>query len=179
MNKLIAKALGIASLATAVTAFALPHDDMHSFKIGVDADHKKGAHIFIDTNGEKFEKSIPIEALHDEQQLADLLVDVPEEKREKVLAAIGKIAGDFKSKEFHIAHGEGAKVVVIDVEEEHLDGEVSEVIKKVVRLGGDHKVIEVMGDNKGSVDLLVKLIESGEYSADDLNKRQQALDKKR
>lgn len=194
------KKLALATALTSITALSVPavsapfsdsDTKVHTFKIEVDADTDTGAHIVVDAENNHKVVELSKEALSDPDQIDAALADLPEDVRVKVKTALNGIHMDGQSFAFKVDGGnamnwfskEGDKhVVMIDIDEDHSadNGRDTKIIKKFIHGNSDkHAVIELKHGGAIPADSLIQLIKSGEFSQDDLNKLQQALDAKR
>jgi len=169
-------------LASISTLAAVTEEKVFVQKVHVDKDDA-GAHIVIDINGDKFERSVSIEQLKDSDALHELLADVPEDKQGHIIKILENIGEH--GKQIKIINGEDIdvdKVIVFETDEDieivHDDADVK-VIKKVLRTGDDHKVIQIRKGGHGGADAILHLLSKGKFNQDQLDKIQQALDEKR
>ena len=192
----IALALTFAGLAgISLQAVSTPHDEdkvkTKVFKIELDVDSEKGAQIMVDEDNNTQVVEISKEAMKDPAQIDAALADLPEETREKVKATLSGIDMDgtgfvFKVDDNNSEHWlhsvDKEQVVVIDIDDENIgDGEHhSKIIKKVLAgEGGAHKVIEFSHGGHLPTQHLIRMIEAGTFTQEDLDKLQSALDAKR
>ncbi|WP_286261860.1 hypothetical protein [Thalassotalea atypica] len=182
--------LALSILAGMVANYAIAGDDkahqlhkeVHQIKVEVDGG--QDAHLFIDANGKKMEKVIPMDIFHDQDKLAAALSDLPEQEREKLLSTLSKLSSDLHLVKHRHVEGEdssfftenGENIVVIDVDSEELGDDVTKVVKKFIHHGGE-KVVKVKHSGS-STQALLHMIKSGKFSKEELIQLQQALDEK-
>ena len=139
--------------------------------------------VTVNANGEVYEMALSDAQIRDRAALDAMLADLPEDIRKHVIAALNNkppkppaapkapamvIGSDGENRVLiHTGHSE---IVEMDIES---DGRHSKKIK-VISLDND-------GDTtlKGHTDAIVKLISMGEFSQEELDEIQAALDKKR
>ena len=159
------------------------HKEVHQIKVEIDGE--QGAHLFIDANGKKIEKMIPLDTFNDKEKLAEALSDLPEAEREKLLASLGNLSSELHMVKHRHVEGEesstyftesGEKVVVIDINSEELGDDVTKVVKEFIHHDGE-KIVKIKrgGSSTGA---LLHMIKSGEFSKEELTQLQQALDEK-
>ncbi|MEW6999266.1 hypothetical protein AADZ86_16395 [Colwelliaceae bacterium BS250] len=162
------------------------HDDSNSSTV----------HIFVDVDGDITNVTIPKDALGDKDKLAEALADVPEDVRDKLISDLeninmGKLHKD--TAQVHVKHHGGdhqklnsvndsgdQKLIIIEIDDEN--GEHKQVLHKemtIMKDSSDHEFIEFKGDDKIGAESIIKLLSHGEYSAEELDKIQKALDAKR
>jgi len=190
----LAVAFSLIGVVSSVSALAMATNEQNNVvethEIEVIADDSDTVKIFASNDGDVTNVSLPKSALQDKEQLAAALVDVPEDLREKLLHSLGNI--NFDDNVIKIIKAEGhdnamswssdsdsEQVFVIELDDDNSNTEiVSQMIKKFSH-GDVEKVIEFKHGAGMSVDSVIRLLEHGKYSVDDLNKIQQALDAKR
>jgi len=190
----LAVAFSLIGVVSSVSALAMATNEQNNVveihEIEVIADDSDTVKIFASNDGDVTNVSLPKSALQDKEQLAAALVDVPEDLREKLLQSLGNI--HFDENVIKIIKGEdhdnamswssdsdSEQVFVIELDDDNSNTEiVSQMIKKFSH-GDVEKVIEFKHGAGMSADSVIRLLEHGKYSVDDLNKIQQALDAKR
>ena len=81
----LAIAFSVAGVLSSVSALAMTSDVKEvKHRIEVVADESENMRVFVSVNGDMTKVEVPKEALTDEDQLADALVDVPEELKTKL-----------------------------------------------------------------------------------------------
>lgn len=196
MNKLkqlpLLGALAIFS-AGSLAAYSDDNVVVKEFKIEVEADSEKGAHVIVDGDVDHAVVKLSKEDLNDPAKVEAALADLPEETREKVSKALSNIQMDGDkffftidddSENQWISKSGEEHMIIVDVDsEESADGSViKKVIKKMAHGAHGHdgeKVFKFKHSGKSSTDILLHLIKKGDFSAEDLDKLQQALDEKR
>lgn len=189
-NKLLSLVLAAAGAFASLTALAAVTDEnVKIHELEIEADSEKGAHIIVMADdGTKLEKKMSFAELEDKDNLKALLVDLPEEEQQKILAALDKVQLGMNEVVIHKAgddtHAKRVMVMNFDSDAEFdsdieiIEDKQVKVLKKILRAGGDHKVIEIHKQGAG-LDAVLHLLKKGEFDADQLDKIQQALDKKR
>ena len=187
----------IASLilgAMSVAGLSVASDEAHKL-IEVKAIKHKNVQVMVEDNGEQNVILISDEEMNDEYLLEQKLSQLDDETRETVLQAIEGTRHMFvhsgldmsedgtKHKKVFVVNGGEGHVVHTDTSvdmayeydfETIEDAEGKTVLKRQIVIGGDsNKVL------KGHTDAIVKLIERGEFTQDELDKIQLAIDVKR
>jgi len=198
----LALALSIFGAASTMSALAVASADKDELRqlhrIEVIAGDSEQVKVFVNANGETTNVSLTKDALQDRAQLEAALVDVPEELREKLLNSLDSLHLDTKVIDIdglvelgegmsllENSSGENVFVVKIDGDEsEHsiastVVRELKHSFKHGLSTGDKHRVIEFKHRGKLGADSVVRMLEHGKYSAEELNKIQQALDAKR
>lgn len=184
----LAIAFSVAGVLSSVSALAMTSDVKEvKHRIEVVADESENVRVFVSVNGDMTKVEVPKEALTDKDQLADALVDVPEEVKTKLIDQLANIhMDDGMIKVEAFVHGDEHNTWV-NKDDEHIvivkAGDVAEgeegakrVIKRMKK--GD-KVFEFKTGGGLSADTIIRLLGHGEFSSDDLDKIQRALDEKR
>ena len=157
--------------------------------IEIKAKKDQDVNIVVENDGVSETIVFSHEELQDPVIIEDKLIHLDDDTRETVRQAVNNLTrfveGDLSHDD--LVAGEGHKVVVlnkgegklmklhggdIDVEVLH-GGEGHKMVRKHVIVGGDGKVL------KGHTDAIVGLIEKGEFSQDELDQIQAAIDAKR
>ena len=82
----LAIAFSVAGVLSSVSAIAMTSDVREvKHRIEVVADESENVRVFVSVNGDMTKVELPKEALTDKDQLADALVDVPEEVKTKLI----------------------------------------------------------------------------------------------
>jgi len=185
--------LGLASVgyANIGTSYAATDHDViiKEFKVEVDADSEKGAHIMINSDGDHKVVKLDTAVLSDPQQLEDALSDLPSDIKDTVMKALSKIdiEGDGNSYAFAFSDKDGEvkaldeeQTFIIKLDKDSDSDEVSKVIRKFAFGGKDgEQVFEFKQGGGISKETIIGLLKNGEFSADELDLIQQALDSKR
>ena len=169
------------AIASISTLAAVTEDKVWLHEVNLEHG-KSGAHIIIDNKGVRIEKSFSLEQLQDDEALHELLADLDDDKRSKIIETLKNI--DHQGKMLTVAKGDDVsveKVIVLNsIKDVELiaDSDVK-VIKKV--LGGDkkHKIIQLHSKEGGSEKAIVHLLKKGQFTQEQLDSIQQALDAKR
>ena len=190
----LAVTLSVAGAVSSASALAMMSEDKHIstevHQIEVIADGSGAtsdlAKIFVDIDGEVTNLSIPKSSLQDKAALEAALADVPEELREKLLKDLGNIHFDeniikiVKSE----GHGNGVSwssdsdnehVFVIELDDGELGSDIANKVIKKFRHGNGEKIIEFKHGGNLGADSIIRLLEHGKYSADELDKIQQEI----
>jgi len=200
MNKLkklpLALALAVLGTTSSLSALAMKADQepvVKEIKIEIEKDNAKGASIFVVADGESTAVDISPDTLNDKEALAEALSELPDETKDKVLQALDGLSLDAKHIKVHSGDHkvlewngsmENEHVIVMDIDGELGDDsdkeKLHQVIKRVIKgHGSDGFAYKFKHGGKLSADSLIRLLEHGKFSQDDLDKIQQALDAKR
>jgi hypothetical protein len=183
-NLLAGFAVGSLALAGAVLA-----EDFERV-IEIKAESGQDVNIVIDKNGDSETLYFKIEELSDQQVLVDKLSHLDDETRETLMQTLqtvhlnvdeglGSILdGKHENKVVVMHKGDGQLVKVINDLDVDLEYEIKgdgghHMIQKHVVIGGHEGVL------KGHANAIVGLISKGEFSQDELDKIQAAVDAKR
>jgi hypothetical protein len=173
-----------------VLAMAIDKDEptlVQRHEITIEAEHGSDMKLFINKNGEIVNLTIPHTALQDKQALNELLVDVPADVREKLLhnlATIGSDAHMNLTKGSHgdalhwVSEGDDERVMIVEMSDDH-HGDIEQRVSKEFIVEGGHNMVKVKRHLNTGADGIIKMLGHGKYSAEELNKIQQALDAKR
>ncbi|MEW6992547.1 hypothetical protein AADZ91_17920 [Colwelliaceae bacterium 6441] len=187
-------ALGFSLLGaiSSMSAIAMASDVKHQVhEIEVIAKDSDDVKVFVSVDGDVTDLNFPKSTLEDKAQLENALADVPEEIREKLLKTLSAIHhdGDVMKIEMHgdsTDHSswvsDNEQVFVIHAGDENTSDIAQKVITKFKHGDGDvslNKVFKFKHGGKLGADGVIRLLNHGKFSADDLDKIQQALDKKR
>lgn len=158
-------------------------EEVHKLEVVANAGNE--ARVFIDTNGDRSEFFVSHEDLQNSERLSEILADLPEEKREKVMKLLADLShsglshiGGLHRVEELIDGEQEIKVMVIDDDSMSSDDMKSIVKKVMVHGGGDH-MFKFKHKGKMTADIIAKMLDHGEYTQDELDVVQQALDAKR
>lgn len=182
--------LSLGGAISSMSALAMATDnEVHKEvrEISIEAEHGKNVKLFVDNNGDMVNVSIPHSALSDESQLAEYLQDVPEDVREKLLNELSNLSENLFVLSGSKGHGEEMRwvtsgdsdnMIIIENDGDHKLDIEKHIIKEFTG-DGEHKVFKFKhgGDMKASA--IISMLEFGKFSADELDKIQQALDAKR
>lgn len=184
----LALSFSMIGAVSSVSALAMVSESEHKIhEIEIIADESKDVRIFTNIDNEFNEIDITVGELADSEKLKQALSELPEHIREKVvdnLAGIhtkGKMVkveafadvknfDNIESERFFVLHSDD-------------DTHATEGLHKVVEGlpdGDEHVKVFKFGHGAGkSADSLIHLLNKGEFSVDELDKIQQALDAKR
>lgn len=156
-------------------------------EISIEAEHGKEVKLFVHDNGEMVNVIIPHTALSDKEQLSSYLVDVPDGVKEKLLKELTSLSDNVHISANHdsggevmrwVSEGESEKVIIIERDgDESVDIEIH--IVKEMMADGHHKIFKFEHGSEMGAKGIIKMLQYGDYSAEELNKIQQALDSKR
>lgn len=201
MNKLKTTTFGIllsiAGASLSMSALALNNDALNKeHRIEINADPDKDAHIFVISDGDKFDVTVPASDWQDKAQLEQHLAELPDDIRGKVVeqlsninldANVIKVGTGSDSSVFSFSGGDNEKVIVMDIEEV-IEGALNETdhalvhAKKVIeKLKGDGSsaIYKFKFDGAGKANAIASMLEKGKFTQEELDKIQQALDGKR
>ncbi|MCO4799966.1 MAG: hypothetical protein KC484_12145, partial [Colwelliaceae bacterium] len=146
MNKLLNKtslALGLSlfGAVSSMSALAITSDNNHQVhEIEITADNSDLVNVFVSIDGEVTDLKIPKSVLEDKAQLADTLVDVPQDVRDKLIESLSNIHHEGKMVKIEMIGDDNNVSWVSDSDSEHVivlhedTGEHSEnIVKKVMR----------------------------------------------
>ncbi len=195
--KTLAKNLGISVVfgAAMLMAAVVANDEVKDIKhrvIEIKADTDKDVKIVVNSEGVQETIVFQMDELQDEDVIASKLAHLDDDTKETVMTAVNGIK-HFGSSDFDpasLAHGEHKSKVVImhkgDGELMHIEGDKDVEVDYEFVTNSDHQVMQkhvVIGGHHGSLkghsSAIVSLIEKGEFSQEELDKIQAAIDKKR
>jgi hypothetical protein len=189
----IAIVLSLLGAASSVSALAMATDNtkVQVIEIEVDGEVNENMNVFVSVDGEVTNLDLSPAMMKNPEELRELLADVPEEIREKLIANLSRefihdgnfkiiVDGDVNQELHWLSESDNEanrniEVIVDDGSEEEV---VHRVIKKVLR-SSHHKNVHAIRQGNISADSLLDMIKQSDYNADELNKIQQALDAKR
>ncbi|WP_299079725.1 hypothetical protein [uncultured Paraglaciecola sp.] len=180
-NLIAGSIVGSLALVGVVTA----DEEIKHKTIEIKAIKGKDVNVWVENDGNSQAVMVTAAELADSDLLADKLADLDPETRETVMQALQgvKMSHDGEAhveveKVFVMNKGEGQRVEFIGEDAGNIDIELTEgnghrIIKHVIHGDGDNSVL------KGHSGVITNMIERGEFSQDDLDKIQAALDAKR
>ena len=165
------------------------HVEIHEIKVEVNKG--EDTNVFININGELTEFSMDEADLTDKDKLAAALSDVPEELREKLIASLSNIhmgekhvIVDIDGENFGetlnwVSDSGGERVVVMEFDHDDIDadGISHKVMKQLLHKVGPH--VMKFKHGKITADSVIKMLSRSDFSVDELNEIQTALDAKR
>lgn len=190
-NLLAGMAVGTLALAGAVTAEDDSSADVKHKIIEIKADSASDVNIVLSTDGYDETITLTHDELQDEYLLEDRLAHLDADVRETVMKALGGVKTmkfsstdgnaffhDTEKKVVVINKGEGGLAFAnsngdVDFDFEVLTDDGGKEVRKHIVIGDAMKVL------KGHTDAIVRLIERGEFTQDELDKIQSAIDVKR
>jgi len=191
----IALSLSLLGATSTLSAIAMATDDglveklveIHQVKIEKDDGE---ANVYVNINGAETEFTIDKADLSDTDKLSSALDNVPEALREKILSSLSGIHSvnnqtvlnledEHFSDDVNWISEDGENKVVVMSFDRNMD-HVSDVSQQVVK-GMFHSGQHVMKFPKGKLtaDRVINMLSNDDFSVDELNKIQAALDAKR
>jgi hypothetical protein len=171
----------------ALTGAVLADEEVKHRVIEIKAVKGENVNVMVDANGNSQTVIVSHDELADSDLLEAKLADLDDETRETVLQALQGLSGSGALDSAQHMHGGKHRVMILNKG----DGQLLE-------MGGDTNIeIEIDGDDKhvmrrhivigddihealtGHTDAIAKLIERGEFSQEELDKIQAAVDAKR
>jgi len=203
----IAISLSIVGAVSSVSALAMATDKtpLQEVEIIVDGDTNKNMNVFVSVDGEVTTADVSPLAMSDPEELRKLFIDVPDDIREKLIESLLNarddngnlkvvVDGDIGiNQELHwisehnnegghsievMGDNDEKKVIVMEFDHK-FDSDVAQKVIKKIKNSSRHKNVKVIHHRKVKIDSLMTMIESNDFTADELNKIQQALDAKR
>jgi hypothetical protein len=198
---IIALTLSLLGAVSSVSALAITSDNnsRQEVEITVDGD-KNNMSVFVSVDGEITNADVSASAMSNPEELRKLLVDVPQDIREKLIGRLTSAMGDngnFRmvvdadiNQELHVISESDHDIEVIGDNGENkvfvmkFDGDKSQidlsqkVIEKMMK-PSHHKNVQVIHQGNMSAKSLLRMIKHSDFTADELNEIQQALDTKR
>lgn len=202
----IALTLSLLGSVCSVSALAMAtnSDKFEEVIVKVEKDLDRKMNVFVNVDGEVTNVDVSPSAMKNPVELDKLLANVPEEIRKKLIADLNSENLHEGNVKVIIDHDTDKEVIWIsegdDIEEHHIEVLSEDGHKKVMimELDGDisenheiHSVVQKMIDpsnlktmqfiHKGTMtaESIVGMVERGNFTAEELDKIQQALDVKR
>ena len=182
-NLLVGAIVGSLALTGAVCA----EEDIKHKTIEIKALKGENVNVMVDTNGNAQTIIISEADLADTELLKNKLANLDDESRADVLQALVGLSGNETHEPLKIKHGGTHKVIVVNQGDDQLvemsgdnnieiefNGDERHIIRKHIILEDDS--YDIIKDH---TDAIAKLIERGEFSQQELDKLQAALDAKR
>ena len=201
----IAISLSIVGAVSSVSALAMATDNTQLQEVEIIVDGDKNMNVFVSVDGEITTADVSASAMSDPEELRKLLVDVPDDIREKLVESLLNarddngnlkmvVDGDVGiNQELHwisehgsegehsievIGDNDEKKVIVMEFDHK-FDSDVAQKVIKKIKSSSRHNNVKAIHHKKIKIDSLMSMIESNDFTADELNKIQQALDAKR
>jgi hypothetical protein len=184
-------ALSLAGAISSMSAIAMATDStkLHQEvrEISIESEQGKEVKLFVHENGEMVNVTIPHSALKDAEQISHYLADVPDGLKEKLLEELTNLSSNehtiaSKGSRGEIMHwvteGESENVIVIEANSDE-DADIKKHIIKEVMTGDHHKMIKFEHFGEMGVNSIINMLKHGDFSVEELNEIQQALDVKR
>jgi len=190
----LALALSLLGAASTMSVLAMTTElAQQVHEITVEADDNPNAQVMISIGGEITNLTVSKEALHNKELLTEELAEQSDDIREKLISALDGL--HLNSENIHVKHHQVTdnideqRVVIMTMDDDsHHANSVNDksmmmkVVKDMSALHVDtskHHSFEFVTDGKIAADSIVRLLSHGEYSAEELDKIQQAIDSKR
>lgn len=166
----------MSALAMATDNEALAQE-VRMIKVEVDAEQNMPVKLYVNDDGKTTKLNVAHDVLSDKSKLRELLNDVPEDLREKLIASLNDIGDEGTKIHFNhdIEHDGEERVIIINDD----DTVINKHIIKEFSDEDNIRVIEFAHSEGSHAKHLVQALERGKFSVDELNAIQQALDKKR
>jgi len=203
----IAVSLSILGALSSVSALAMATDNtLHQeVEVIVDGDTNKNVNVFVSVDGEITTADVSSLAMGDPVELRKLLSDVPDDIREKLIETLMNahddngnlkivLDGDIGiNQKLHwisendiegehsievIGDNDENKVIVMEFDH-NLEGNVAQKVFKKMINSSHHKNVQIIRHSKMITDSLMSMIKNSDFTAEELNLIQQALDAKR
>jgi len=203
----IAVSLSILGALSSVSALAMATDNtLHQeVEVIVDGDTNKNMNVFVSVDGEVTTADVSSLAMGDPVELRKLLSDVPDDIREKLIETLMNahddngnlkivLDGDIGiNQKLHwisendiegehsievIGDNDENKVIVMEFDH-NLEGNVAQKVFKKMINSSHHKNVQIIRHSKMITDSLMSMIKNSDFTAEELNLIQQALDAKR
>ncbi|WP_206483318.1 hypothetical protein [Thalassotalea sp. G2M2-11] len=168
---------------------SIGEDVLHEQRVEIIKSSGEDVNVYVDVDGKVSDLTLTHEQLTDETALRQALVELPDEVREQLIKSLSNLStngnvlrvhhSNDPQDQLHWKSSNGdEQVIVVEIDEhEVVDGVAHKVIKHF-KGGEEQRVLKIQ--QKGmKANMLVQLIEKGEFTSDDLDKIQQALDAKR
>lgn len=161
-------------------------DEEHRVEIIKGDDHE--VQVYVNVDGAGTDLTLSTEILNDESQLLEYLQQLPESSRTDVFNSLTQLKDkgvviDFDSDDQTevkwVSDSGEENVFVIELDEAHVQGDKTHKIIKHIIKGGDNNMMKFKHAKGLSADMVTRLISKGDFSQDELNTIQQALDAKR
>lgn len=199
---IIALTLSLLGAVSSVSALAITSDNnsRQEVEITVDGDKNNNMSVFVSVDGEITNADVSASAINNPEELRKLLVDVPQEIREKLIERLTSAMddnGNFRmvvdadiNQKLHVISDSDHDIEVIGDNGENkvfvmkFDGDKSQidlsqkVIEKMMK-PSHHKNVQVIHQGNMSAKSLLRMIKHSDFTADELNEIQQVLDTKR
>lgn len=182
----LALAFSVLGAVSSMSAIAMSTESSKEHRIELIADGNKDIQVFINAQGDISEFELSPDTLKDPVALESALTNVPVEIRDKLVEQLQRI--DIGANVIHIENshedistwtdGESEQIFVFNIDDASNSNIAKKLVKKI-KHDGEHKVINIERSGQVGADLIMKLLEKGTFTVDDLDSIQQALDAKR
>lgn len=188
INKtMLALLLSVVGASASMSAIAnISNDINEEHRVEITRTNGQDVSVFVNANGAITDIKLTNEQIEDKAKLAKALADVPVDVREQIIDSLSgeseniiRINTDDDNKNVHWVSDNGdEKIIVVEIEEDGKTDEKHHKIIKHFKNGEEIKELKV-GFEGSNTERLIRMINKGKFSSDDLNKLQQALDAKR
>ncbi|GLX80515.1 hypothetical protein tinsulaeT_38550 [Thalassotalea insulae] len=168
--------VGAVSSMSALAVAAGTESIVHEIK--VKASDSEQVQVFVNADGDTRNFQFSHDVLQDEGKLAEALKELPQELGEKLTLLLTNFDNSNLDFDFDIGN-DGDHVVMVKLHGEPGSNIEQKVMKTFKHTKGEHKVVRMNHHDKLSADSVIRLLKHGKFSAEDLDKIQQALDAKR
>lgn len=205
----ITLALSLLGAASSVSALAMATDNTlrEEVEIKVVENKNENINVFVSVDGKITTVDVSPSVMNSPEELRERLVDVPEDIREKLIESLTNKNIHHDNLEV-VIDGEGAihqelhwlsksdnevehdikvigenRVIVMEIDDNNSDGNVAQrVIKQMINTSvtpSHRRNVQVIHQGNMSADSIIRMIKHSDFTADELNEIQQALDVKR
>lgn len=187
----LALSFSVIGVVSSVSALAMVAESESKFhEIEIIADESKDIRIFTNIDDEFSEIELPAGDLADNQKIKAALSELPEYIRDKLVNNLANIHGEGKMVKVKTLSNfiggvsndgsESEQVVVFHSNEGNVLKEgVHKVIEGLADGDAEVKVFKFKHGSEQTAESVIHLLNNGEFSIDELDKIQQALDEKR
>ena len=193
---ILALMLSAVGASACMSAIAMATSPEHiEQRIEVIAENNEDAKVVVDIDGEVHKLTIPAGALADEDRLRDVLSRMPDDVQDKLFNVLRGLSVDENVVKFV---SDDNSVVLFEIDKElgdvgatkdaenvfvfKMGGSVKESSHRIVqhmRSSDKHKVIKFKDAEHAFSDVIINLLSQSEFSQEELDKIQTALDAKR
>lgn len=175
--------LSISGAALSVSAIAMNSDKEQFQEVEIDAEAGKDVKIFVNKDGQTHNLTIDHATLSDKSALRELLSDLPVDVKDKLIDNLVDLSDGLSHENGELgsiikfAKSAGDERVIVIKNDN--DADIEQHIIKEFDDNMQHKVIKIAHHGEAKANAVLHLLKNGKFSADELNKIQQALDEKR
>jgi hypothetical protein len=198
----IALTLSLLGAVSSVSALAMATDNIQhqEVEIKVEGDELSNMNVFVSIDDEVTSLDVSSSVMNNPEELRKLLADVPEDIREKLIERLTSLdiqGSHFKmvvdgdiNQELHILSKDDhnikvmsddseKEVIVMEFDNDTFEGELTQKIIEKMIYPSHNKNVQVIHQGSMSSDSMIRMIKHSDFTADELNEIQQALDAKR